>query len=119
ATQPLAVKQLGAREFHAEASAAKAVDRLAVEDLGVLASGDERTRAGLDAECPVGTAGASHLREPVQGIGRSFGHPHPGGCLDELGYRPVGNQLRLGVLTCLVRGGQSLLVAAKAVAQDR
>jgi phospholipase/carboxylesterase len=31
ATQPLAVKQLGAREFHAEASAAKAVDRLAID----------------------------------------------------------------------------------------
>src|SRR6202040_750546 len=85
AMQPLAVKQLGAREFHAEASAAKAVDRLEEEDLGVLAFGGERTRAGLDAERPVGTAGVSHLREPVQGTDRAFGHPRPRGRLDELG----------------------------------
>jgi hypothetical protein len=36
AAQPLAVEQMGAPEFHADASAAETVDRLAVESLGVL-----------------------------------------------------------------------------------
>ena len=68
-----------------QASAAKAVDGLAVGDFGVLAFGDERSRARLDAECPIGTAGAGHLRELVNGARRAFGHPHPRGRLDEFG----------------------------------
>jgi hypothetical protein len=50
ATQPLAVKQLGVREFHAEMSAAKAVDRLALQDFGILAFGERKSLTSESAE---------------------------------------------------------------------
>src|SRR5215471_9421399 len=53
AAQPLTVQQMGTPEFYADASAAKAVDRLAVEGLGVVTFGNQCLRAGLDAERPV------------------------------------------------------------------
>src|SRR6516164_4565406 len=117
--QPLAVQQLGAPVFHGEAGAAEAVDRLTVEGFGALALGEQRPRAGLDAERPVGTAGAGHLREPIEGASRPLGHPGPRRRLDELGYRPVGKPLDLGILTCPLRRLQCLLIAAEAVAQHR
>ena len=73
AAQPLAVEQMGAPEFHADASAAKTVDRLAVESLGVLTFGDQCSRASLDAECPVSATGTGGSREPLEGPGRPLG----------------------------------------------
>jgi hypothetical protein len=37
AAQPLAVEQMGAREFHPQAGAGEPVDRFTVEGVGVLA----------------------------------------------------------------------------------
>ena len=84
--QPLAVQQLGAPQFDADTRAAQAVDRLALEDFGALAVGEQRPRAGLDAERPVGTAGAGHIREAVEGAGGVPGHPGPRRRLDKFSY---------------------------------
>ena len=119
AAQPLAVEQMGAPEFHAQASAAKPVDRLPVEGLGALALAAQCPRAGLDAERPVAAASPGGRREPIESVGRELGYPATGRRLDELGYRPVGEQIRGRVLTRLLRRGQRLLIAAKAVAQHR
>src|SRR5215831_2804759 len=73
AAQPFAVKQLGACKIQAQARAAEAVDCLAVEALGGLAVADECPRAGLDAQRPVGPAGAGGFREPLQGAGCAVG----------------------------------------------
>src|SRR6516225_8816087 len=85
AAQPLAVEQMGAPEFHADASAAKAADRLKVESLGVLTFGDQCSRAGLDAERPVSATGTGGCREPLEGPGRPLGCPASCRRLDELG----------------------------------
>ena len=112
AAQPLAVEQIGAPEFHADAGAAKAVDRLAVEGLGRLALAEQCPRAGLDAKRPVSPAGAGGRREPLEGASRELGYPAAGRCLDELGYRPVGKQIRGRVLTGLLRRGQRVGIPA-------
>jgi len=52
AAQPLAVYQLGARAFQAQARPAEAVDRVTVQDLGGLAVADERPRAGPRCRAP-------------------------------------------------------------------
>ena len=85
AAQPLAVEQVGAGELEAHAGAAKPLDRLAVEALGGLAVAEQRARAGLDAQRPVGAAGACRLREPLQGVVRALSSAAARGRLDELG----------------------------------
>src|SRR5262249_45269302 len=85
AAQPLAVEQMGAPEFHADPSAAKAVDRLAVEGLGVLTFGDQCSRAGLNAERPVSATGTGGCRQPPEGPGRPLGCPASCPRLNELG----------------------------------
>src|SRR5580704_19781185 len=47
AAQPLAVEKAGAGQVHPQASAAEAVDRLAVQVLGGCPVADQRPRAGL------------------------------------------------------------------------
>src|SRR5580693_6441932 len=57
AAQPLAVDQAGAGQVHPQAGPAEAVDRLAIQALGLVAVADQRPRAGLGPERPVGPAG--------------------------------------------------------------
>src|SRR5262249_34962277 len=90
AAQPFAVQQVGAPEFYAQWGAAEALDRLAVTGLSVRAVADQRARARADAQCPVGPAGASVLREPMECSGRALGQLAPRRGLDELGNGPVG-----------------------------
>jgi hypothetical protein len=119
AAQPLAVEQMSAPEFPAQASAAELVDCLAVESLGVFAVTYQRPGAGLDAERPISPTGAGDRREPWQGGDRELGYPAAGRCLDELGYRPVGEKIRGRLPTRLLRRDQRLVIATKTVAQHR
>ena len=86
AAQPLAVEQVGASELEADAGAAKPLDRLTVEVLGGLAVAEQRSGARLDAQRPVGAAGACRLREPLQGVVGALSPSAAGGRLDELGH---------------------------------
>ena len=70
AAQPFAVEQVGARELGADARAAEPLDRLAVEALGVVAVAQQRARARLDPQRPVGAARPRRLREPLERGGR-------------------------------------------------
>jgi len=76
---------MSAGELDPDAGAAEAVDRLPVEAIGGLAVAQQRSRAGLDPQRPVGAAGASRLREPLEGVAPACGLPDSGGRLDELG----------------------------------
>ncbi|MGI8449023.1 MAG: hypothetical protein ACR2MP_17955 [Streptosporangiaceae bacterium] len=58
AAEPLAVEQLGASEFDADAGAAEPTDCVAVVRLGVLVFADQCPRTFLEPECPVGAARA-------------------------------------------------------------
>ncbi len=69
AAQPFAVEEMGASELGADPRAGEPLDRLAVEALGGLAVAEQRPRAGLDPQRPVGAAGARRLREPPEGVG--------------------------------------------------
>ncbi len=121
AAQPLAIQQMGAAKFHVQWGAAEVVDGLAVAGLGIVAFADQRTRASLDATCPVGAACAGGLREPLQGVGRAFGHPAAHRSLDEFDRCPLDNDVESGdgVLAALLRCGQCFLILAQAVAQYR
>src|SRR5580693_81479 len=119
AAQPLAVEQVGAPQFHPQASAAEAVDCLAVEVLGGCAVADQGSRAGLGAKRPVGPAGAGDAGEPLEGAGRALGYRAARRRLDELDERPARELPRRGVLARPLRRGQRLLIAAQAVEQHR
>ena len=82
AAQPFAVEEVGAGKRDADAGAAKAFDRLSIEGLRGLILAEQRPRAGLDAEPPVGATGTGRLREALEGIGRGSWHPHSDGGLD-------------------------------------
>src|SRR5262249_50813320 len=116
AAQPLTVQQMGTPEFYADASAAKAVDRLAVEGLGVVTFGNQCLRAGLDAERPVSATSTGGCREPLEGPGRLLEGPASCRRLNDLGYRPVGDQTRGRALTRRLRRGQRVGIPPEAVA---
>src|SRR5258708_27558479 len=70
ATQPLAVEQVSTRPRHANAGAAEALHRFAVEAVSSLAFAEQCTCVGLDAECPVSAADVGCLRKKLEGVGR-------------------------------------------------
>src|SRR5580658_2269640 len=119
AAQPLAVQEAGASQIHPQASAAEAVDRLAVVALGGVPVADQRPRAGLGTQRPVGPAGAGQAGEPLQRAGRALGYPAAHRRLHQLDKSPVREPDRWGVLAGPLRRGQRLLIAAQAVAQNR
>src|SRR5262249_59315432 len=61
APQPLAVEEVGARQFESEAASREPVDRLAIELLGDRAVAQQRARACLEAERPFGPGGLCSL----------------------------------------------------------
>src|SRR3954471_8273077 len=63
APQPFAVQEPGAAEVDDATSARQPVDGLPVERLGGSSVAEQRARAGLDAERPIG---AARLRAPAQ-----------------------------------------------------
>jgi hypothetical protein len=114
--KPLPVEEVGACESPAHAGAAKAVDRLPIEALGGLAVAHKRSRTGLDPQRPVGAAGASRLREPLEGVGRERGLPASSCRLDQLDQPPGEGQL-LGVLAGPLGSVERVLMAADAVVE--
>ena len=110
---------MGASELNADARAAQSVDRLAVKALGGLVAAEQRPRAGLDTECPVGATCSSLVRESLQGFGGSLGLAIADGGLDQFHQPPRRVQQLKRVCAGLLRRGQRLLVSAEAVVEQR
>jgi hypothetical protein len=102
AAQPLAIHQLRSRQVDAPARATEAVDRIAVEALGVLALAREGERARFDAQRPVGPARPRRLGESAVGVGCPLSGTGPQCGLDFRYVRPRGD-LRLARLDQLQR----------------
>ena len=116
--QPLAVEQVRASEVRARACAGQALDRLAMGRLGLLALQQQRARAGLDPEAPVGAAGRGRRMQPLERGRRALGVAGTNRGLDELDERQGVRPGRM-VLRCAPRGRQRRLVAAEPVVEDR
>ena len=117
ATQPFAVHELGAGEVNGDSAAAESLDRLAVEGLGRLAVAQKRRRAGPNAERPVCAARACSFVELAQSVRCDLAGVASGARLDQLDERPA-EEAEILVRACALRGGEGVLVAAKAVVQD-
>src|SRR5919106_1305517 len=87
ATQPFAVQELGSGQVRGEAAAGQPLDRLLVEGFGGRAVGQQRARAGLDPEGPVGAACSCSFAEALEGRGGEVWSIATHGCLDELDQR--------------------------------
>ena len=119
AAQPFAVEQVRAGQFRPDPGAAEPPDRLPVQPVGQLAAVQQRPRAGLDAERPVGAGGAGVRHQTRQRLGRAFGLAGPGRRFYQLDRRPGGQPELAGVLAALFGRGQRRAVAAQAVVQHR
>ena len=62
APEPFAVEELAAGDLRPESRAPQAVDRLAVQGLGVVALRQQGARAGVEAACPPGVAAVACAR---------------------------------------------------------
>jgi hypothetical protein len=84
---------MGAGELQAVTGAPEPFDGFPVEAVRGIVVAEQRTRAGLEPQSPVGVASARALREALEG---ALGEPMlsgPDGRLDELGHRPRRAQL--------------------------
>jgi hypothetical protein len=57
-TQPLSIQEVGPGQMHSDTGAGQPVDSLSVQGVGGTAVAEQCARAGLDAEGPLGAAGA-------------------------------------------------------------
>ena len=90
AAQPLAVEQLGAGEVDGDPGARRAARSPRGRAPRRLAVAEQRARAGLDPERPVGAARAAFARRAARGRRRRLvGLPAAGRRLDQLGERPA------------------------------
>jgi hypothetical protein len=85
AAQPFAIHQPGARQLHGDPTPAEPVDRLAVQLVGAVSLGDQRPRAGLDPQRPLGPAGPRMLGEAPQRGGRHLHLAGARGRFDQIG----------------------------------
>ena len=72
-SQPFAIQELGAGEGYADPCSSKPLDRLEIKALGLATLGQERSRAGIHSQRPVGPARRADLMESLerrQGLGR-------------------------------------------------
>jgi hypothetical protein len=76
---------MGAREFHPDPRAPQPLDRLQVKTLSSLAFAQQRPRARLDPERPVGATGRGRLQKRAEGIGRELELAAAGARLGDLG----------------------------------
>ena len=118
AAQPLTVEQARARELGAEPSALETLNRMAVERVRVAWVGHGRASARLDAENPVGAAGARHLGQPPERVGGRLRPTAARRCLDELAERPAGHGQVGRIRGSELRGGERLVIAAEAVVKN-
>ena len=87
--------------------------------LGGVAVGEQRARAGLDAQGPVGPAGAGCLGEPLKACGRDARAPRSRRPPRSVRPAPTWRTISASSRRCLPGGGQRLLIAAQTVAQRR
>jgi hypothetical protein len=66
AAQPFAKGQVGTRQQRLRPAPVQPLDRFAVGVLGGVASSHQRTRAGIDSKCPVGSAVS--VGEPLERV---------------------------------------------------
>ena len=121
AAQPLAVEQVRAGELGTQPGPAEPLDRLAVQALGGLAVAQQRPRARLDPERPVG---AARLRSPPSArssaSARERRSRRSGRPPRSARSAPRRRRTARGVARPRVCGrGERLLVAAEAVEEDR
>jgi len=114
AAQPLAVDEVGARELDAVAGGAEAVERFAVETLGVFAVAQQRARTGFEGERPVGAGGLAHLRQRSERVDRGLASADADGRFDQLGQHPRHGPDRLATLGGLAAQRECVCVAAHA-----
>src|SRR5690348_4357477 len=76
-----------ATQLKGDATAAQPFERLAVEALGGAVA-QQRTRARLDAERPLGPSHLRALAESFERVSRQLGLVAADGRLDQLGERP-------------------------------
>src|SRR6476469_1874088 len=100
-------------ELDADAGAGEPLDRLAVERLGGFPVAQQRPRAGLDAERPVGATGPGCLRKLAEGIDRELRLPASDGRLDQLDRSIVAPPRGVSVLAGLLRRGERLLIVTQ------
>lgn len=107
------------RELHPDSGAGEPLYRLAIERLSSFPVAQQRPRAGVDAERPVGATGACHLREPAQAVGGEIGLPAPGDGLDQLwlDQHPGWDPDLKRVLSGPLRRGERQVVAAQGVTE--
>ena len=84
AAQPFAVQEMRTGELGPKPRTAQPLDRLPVQTVGYLTFAQQRPRAGLDPERPVGAAGARSLRKPIESVGRDLAAVAPDRRLDQL-----------------------------------
>jgi hypothetical protein len=115
AAQPFAVQEMTTGELDADAGAGEALDRLAIERLGGFPVAQQRPRARLDAERPVGATGRGCLRKLAEGIQSRLRLPAPDGRLDQLDRPIIAPPRGVSVLAGLLRLGERLLVMTQTV----
>jgi hypothetical protein len=81
---------MGSGEVHADAGLFQPFDRFAIKGLSGLTVANQRSRARLDPQCPVGAGRTGHLTEAINRLGRAHCLSASGSRFDELDQRPVG-----------------------------
>jgi hypothetical protein len=117
AAQPFAVQEMTAGELDVDAGAGEPLDRLAIERLGGFPVAEQRLRAGLDAERPVGATGPGCLRKLAEGIDSELRLAAPNGGLDQLDPAIIAPPRWVSVLAGPLRRGERVLVTAQTVTE--
>src|ERR1700742_1541897 len=104
-----------AGDLAADAGPCEPLDRLAIERLGGFPVAQQRPRAGLDAERPVGAAGPGRLRKLAEGIASTLRVPAPDGLLDQLDRRIIAPPRGVSVLAGLPCRGERFLIVTQTV----
>src|SRR5699024_4933936 len=117
APQPFAVPKPGAGEMDDAAAARQPLDRLAVVGLRVAVVAEQRARARLDAERPVGRARTRALAQAIERGGRGVRRAAANAGLDQLHERPR-EEPDVVVLAPALRRRERLGVAAAPVVEQ-
>src|SRR6476619_6491661 len=106
-----------AGELDVDSGAGEPLDRLAIERFGGCPVAQERPRAGLDAERPVGATRRGCLRKLGERIDGELRLAAPDGCLDQLDRSIVAPPRWVSVLAGPLRRGEGVLITTQTVIQ--
>ena len=87
--EPLPVEQVSAGELAAHPGPAEVRDGFAETALGGVPLAQQRSRARLDAEHPIGPGHVRLRGQPLEGLRCQVGPAGSRGCLDQLDHAPV------------------------------